>query len=116
MERYKDKLDRASQRKHSKTNGDPVVNTPAEVSRPASTASSSHESKHSIDQSSMGDVCEICEEPGHDIFSCHLLKGDVPSSTSRSSYTLSATDSESSDIWCEDCETPGYGLVVAFSC
>lgn len=57
-----------------------------------------------------GDVCEICEQPGHDIFSCHLLKDDIPSigSSSRTTYA----DANSPDLWCEDCESQGY----AFAC
>lgn len=116
MERYKDKVERASQRKHSKTNGDPVVDNAGGTSKVVpSTSSSHHDPKPKIDQASEGDVCEICEQPGHDIFTCHLLKGDEPSSNTRSSYTLSVTDSESSDLWCDDCETSGYAFSILIS-
>ncbi|GJJ06534.1 hypothetical protein Clacol_000726 [Clathrus columnatus] len=114
LERYKDKLERASQRKHSKTNGDPVINNTSSAgvaSGPPPTVPApalGHQSKLSIDRTSEGEICEICEQPGHDIFTCDLLKGDMPSSNTRSSYTLSTTDSESSDLWCEDCETSGH--------
>jgi hypothetical protein len=45
-------------------------------------------------------VCEICERPGHDIFSCDLLKEDVPPH-SKSSRVLP-------DLFCDDCESHGH--------
>lgn len=54
------------------------------------------------------DVCEICERPGHDIFSCDLLKDDQPLSggsvSDRDFLKKSATD----DLFCEDCEEHGH--------
>ena len=47
-----------------------------------------------------GQVCEICERPGHDIFSCSMLRDDA-GMNSRTS------------IFCEDCESPGH---VAADC
>lgn len=45
-------------------------------------------------------VCEICERPGHDIFSCNLLKAEVPD-TNNARLSL--------DLYCEDCESHGHG-------
>jgi hypothetical protein len=44
-------------------------------------------------------VCEICERPGHDIFSCNLLKAEVPN-TNKSGPSL--------DLFCADCESHGH--------
>lgn len=51
------------------------------------------------------DVCEICERPGHDIFTCDLLKEDAPAPLAR------AKASSSSELYCVDCE--GYGHVAS---
>lgn len=57
------------------------------------------------------DVCEICERPGHDIFTCNLLRDGAPVHTSTSKPT-SARDS-SSERFCVDCESFGH---VASDC
>ncbi|KAF8530397.1 hypothetical protein BU17DRAFT_36275 [Hysterangium stoloniferum] len=102
LERYKDKLARATQRKLSKTSGESSLAPPSDtVSKKSATTVSEHTPPD-------GDVCEICEEPGHDIFSCHLLQGDTPSTNSSTRKNPSVTDSESSDLWCEDCESTGH--------
>lgn len=51
-----------------------------------------------------GDVCEICEQPGHDIFTCDLLRGSP-------APTPGGKDSPPSELYCEDCEN--YGHVAA---
>lgn len=51
-----------------------------------------------------GDVCEICEQPGHDIFTCDLLRGGA-------APTAGGKDSPPSELYCEDCEN--YGHVAA---
>ncbi|KAA1472859.1 hypothetical protein DENSPDRAFT_779052 [Dentipellis sp. KUC8613] len=87
IERLKDKLSR-SQKKISK---------------------GASESNGSLDSLSLksdgrqhsGDVCEICEQPGHDIFTCDVLKGD------------GAAGAESADVFCLDCESHGH---VAADC
>ena len=43
-------------------------------------------------------VCEICERPGHDIFSCSMLRDDV----GMNSRPITVP------IFCEDCESPGH--------
>ncbi|KAI6033086.1 hypothetical protein F5J12DRAFT_197271 [Pisolithus orientalis] len=52
------------------------------------------------------DVCEICERPGHDIFTCNLLRDGAPihTSTSRSASTRDF----SSERFCVDCESFGH--------
>lgn len=50
-------------------------------------------------------VCEICERPGHDIFTCDLLKEDAaPPSAGIISSSLRAD----SELICEDCEERGH--------
>ena len=52
------------------------------------------------------EVCEICERPGHDIFTCDLLKeGAAPPS---SISTSSRLHEEADDLICEDCEERGH--------
>lgn len=51
------------------------------------------------------DVCEICERPGHDIFTCDLLKEDAPAPLAR------AKPSSGSELYCVDCE--GHGHVAS---
>ncbi|KAF8210105.1 hypothetical protein K438DRAFT_1903746 [Mycena galopus ATCC 62051] len=82
LERTKDKL--ARQRKSSKGSSE-VVDTRR---RPASVASS--------DVSDTEGVCEICEKPGHDIFTCSLLSAGTPRTPS------------DSELFCEDCESHGH--------
>ncbi|KAJ6557190.1 hypothetical protein B0H10DRAFT_2121012 [Mycena sp. CBHHK59/15] len=87
LERTKEKLLR--QRKSSKGSSE-VESSRRRAGSVASATSSSGEL-----------VCEICEQPGHDIFSCALLKegGTSPTSTT--------------EVFCEDCESHGH---VAADC
>jgi CAP-Gly domain-containing linker protein 1 len=50
------------------------------------------------------DVCEICEQPGHDIFNCDLLKGSAPPTNE----TDWKKGSGPLDLFCEDCDSPGH--------
>ena len=52
------------------------------------------------------DVCEICEKPGHDIFTCDLLKEDRPLSVGSASDFLKKSAMD--DLFCEDCEEHGH--------
>lgn len=52
------------------------------------------------------DVCEICEQPGHDIFTCDLLKDDRPLSASSAGGFMRSKNL--TDAFCEDCEEPGH--------
>ncbi|KAF9218496.1 hypothetical protein BS17DRAFT_791294 [Gyrodon lividus] len=54
-------------------------------------------------------VCEICERPGHDIFTCDLLKEDAPTPLSRGK--LAPRQPDISEQYCMDCE--GYGHVAS---
>ncbi|KAH9048365.1 hypothetical protein EDB84DRAFT_1457717 [Lactarius hengduanensis] len=53
-----------------------------------------------------GDVCEICEQPGHDIFTCDLLRGSAAPAPG-------GKDAAPSELFCEDCENYGH---VAVDC
>lgn len=53
-----------------------------------------------------GDVCEICEQPGHDIFTCDLLRGGA-------APAAGVKDAPPSELYCEDCENYGH---VAVDC
>ena len=99
LERYKDKLARASQRKLSKASGESSI-TLAPLSASSETSS---RSEHTPE----GEVCEICEQPGHDIFSCHLLKDDIPSVSGSLHTEDTYTESGPTDLWCLDCESYG---------
>ncbi|KAJ7096443.1 hypothetical protein C8R44DRAFT_813037 [Mycena epipterygia] len=90
LERAKDKL--ARQRKSSK--GSHEV---SDTRRRAGSVASS-------DVSDNEGVCEICEKPGHDIFSCSLLGAG----TSPDGGTSSGAE-----LFCEDCESHGH---VAADC
>ncbi|KAJ7594052.1 hypothetical protein C8J56DRAFT_925889 [Mycena floridula] len=47
-------------------------------------------------------VCEICERPGHDIFTCDLLQDDASTSSRTTSQRAST------DLFCEECEGHGH--------
>lgn len=83
IERLKDKL--ARQKKSSKGSIETI-----ERNRTSSDVTSHSDSGQP--------VCEICERPGHDIFSCDLLKEESPSGVSQSP----------SDLFCEECEEHGH--------
>ncbi|KAF8444512.1 hypothetical protein L210DRAFT_3642781 [Boletus edulis BED1] len=94
VERLKEKLSRS---KKSCTD-------PADLQRRASSASTALSSDDDdVLSVSREDVCEICERPGHDIFTCDLLKEDAPPPRAKPSLSLT--------LYCVDCE--GYGHVAA---
>ncbi|KAI1795501.1 hypothetical protein LXA43DRAFT_723290 [Ganoderma leucocontextum] len=97
IERLKDKLSR-SQKKSSKTD----LPLPEDsTGRPPSVASTMSSTVGQSDEV----VCEICERPGHDIFTCDLLKEDAaPPSAGLISSSLRAD----SELICEDCEERGH--------
>ena len=86
IERLKEKL--AKSQKKSSKNANGLPSAPAIGDPPASAAE--------------GEVCEICERPGHDIFTCDLLKDDN-----------SSTRKKPNEPYCEDCEETGH---VAADC
>ncbi|TFK75264.1 hypothetical protein BDN72DRAFT_832116 [Pluteus cervinus] len=53
------------------------------------------------------DVCEICEQPGHDIFNCDVLKEDVPLAA------VPLNGQGRRDVFCDECESHGH---VASEC
>ncbi|KAL4078456.1 hypothetical protein V8B97DRAFT_2021512 [Scleroderma yunnanense] len=71
----------------------------------ASTLASSDEELRSVPSD---DICEICEQPGHDIFTCDLLKDGAPKQSSKNKFTAVRISSEQ---FCVDCE--GYGHVAS---
>lgn len=77
----------------------------ADLGRRASSASTVVGSEEDLFSASREDVCEICERPGHDIFTCDLLKEDAPTSLARTQ------PNSSSGLYCVDCE--GYGHVAS---
>nr|GAT57604.1 predicted protein [Mycena chlorophos] len=86
LERTKEKLSR--QRKSSKGSSE-VQSRP----RAGSVASS--------EVSESEPVCEICDQPGHDVFTCSLLVSEEPSQDGR----VSVSDTE---LFCTDCESRGH--------
>ncbi|KAJ6593784.1 hypothetical protein B0H19DRAFT_916405 [Mycena capillaripes] len=100
LERTKDKLSR--QRKSSKGSGEVV-----DSRRRTSVASS--------DVSDNEGVCEICEKPGHDIFTCSLFELFLfyPLRFTDSLFSKDDRTSSDSELFCEDCESHGH---VAADC
>ncbi|KAG1839825.1 hypothetical protein DFJ58DRAFT_811496 [Suillus subalutaceus] len=98
LERLKEKLSR-NNKKLSKNSLEPIDLPPR---RRSSTP-------NSFNRSSSEDVCEICERPGHDIFTCDLLRDDT--TPSRDQNAVKKTNGDPSDLFCVDCE--GHGHVAA---
>ncbi|CAL1706972.1 unnamed protein product [Somion occarium] len=98
VEKLQERLAR-SQKKSSK--GLPDVDERSSTSIRSSTSTlRSDKSDESVVKSSAAgeEVCEICERPGHDIFSCDLLKDDEPA----------GKNEKAADLFCEDCEERGH--------
>ncbi|KIK85026.1 hypothetical protein PAXRUDRAFT_35431 [Paxillus rubicundulus Ve08.2h10] len=101
VERLQEKLSRSKKSRNSIE--------PGPEQRRASTVSTVMSSDDHLRSTSREDLCEICERPGHDIFTCDLLKGDAPAVSSRG--TLAPRKSDTSERYCVDCE--GYGHVAS---
>ncbi|KAH7888798.1 hypothetical protein F5I97DRAFT_1855623 [Phlebopus sp. FC_14] len=100
VELLKEKL---SQNKQWSKNGVESVGVmPWKLSR-ASTVGSSNDDLRSAPQEA---VCEICEQQGHDIFTCDLLKDSVSGPPSR--VSLHVGQSGTSELFCVDCESYGH--------
>ncbi|KAG1895564.1 uncharacterized protein F5891DRAFT_1058064 [Suillus fuscotomentosus] len=97
LERLKEKLSR-NNKKSSKNCLEPTDLPPRKRS-----------STPNINRSSSEDVCEICERPGHDIFTCDLLRDETP--PAREQNLVKKTNGDPSDLFCVDCE--GHGHVAA---
>ena len=54
------------------------------------------------------EVCEICEAPGHDIFSCPLLKDESSDPVSAGAPTSGKKGPVETELFCEDCEGRGH--------
>ena len=55
------------------------------------------------------DVCEICEQPGHDIFTCAALHGNSgPGERTSVLSTGSGTGAGAQELFCVDCESYGH--------
>ncbi|KAG2355679.1 hypothetical protein BDR07DRAFT_507601 [Suillus spraguei] len=98
LERIKEKLSR-NNKKTSKNSLEPIDLPPRKRSPTPS----------NFNRSPSEDVCEICERPGHDIFTCDLLRDDMP--PSRDQNAVKKMNGDSSDLFCVDCE--GYGHLAA---
>ncbi|KAG2150614.1 hypothetical protein DEU56DRAFT_780997 [Suillus clintonianus] len=97
LERLKEKLTR-NHKKSSKNSLEPTDLSPRRSSTP----------NNNFQQSSSEDICELCKRPGHDIFTCDLLRDETP--TARDN-TVKKTNRDPSDLFCVDCE--GHGHVAA---
>lgn len=62
-------------------------------------------SKNAPDTVSGAVVCEICEQPGHDIFGCDVLKGEAVPSRPVSAMSEQSSERE---LYCEDCGERGH--------
>ncbi|KAJ3772684.1 hypothetical protein FB446DRAFT_643080 [Lentinula raphanica] len=110
IERLNEKLRKANAKRSGKSSTGPTTGD-------SSSNSSAHVDSSSSDGVGGGEpVCEICEKPGHDIFSCDLLREDYgqqnPISSSsignNPSHTAALDSDESLDVWCEECEGHGH--------
>ena len=93
VDRLKDKLSRSHKKSSTRLSDVPSHTTDSETVVSDDTPVGPHGS----------DVCEICEQPGHDILTCDVLKGNAPAP--------SRPQSSASSLFCEDCE--GYGHTAA---
>ncbi|TFK54397.1 hypothetical protein OE88DRAFT_1190781 [Heliocybe sulcata] len=110
LERLKEKLAK-EQRKSSKSTAEPEE---TRVPFPSGRTSISSMNALQLDQGGEEgeQVCEICERPGHDIFSCDLLSDDAASMRSgKSGHSYTYSKPAGADLYCEDCE--GHGHIAA---
>ncbi|KAH8118910.1 hypothetical protein DFH11DRAFT_1561792 [Phellopilus nigrolimitatus] len=90
---------------HSSSNSTSTINGSEHISAtPANAMSTSRDP-----MPSESEVCEICERPGHDIFTCDLLKdGSEPTISPASTSVPKNPKGTDSDLFCEDCESHGH--------
>ena len=94
IERLRGKLSRAGSRKSSKTDGaekEKEKEKEKKAPPPPITTTAPPESEAS------NTICEICEQPGHDLFACPILKDDDDSATKKNGLN--------SKEYCEDCDS-----------
>lgn len=97
IERLRGKLSRAESKKSSKMDGaekEKQQDSERGPLPPPITTTAPLESEGSAT------ICEICEQPGHDLFSCPILKDDDSSAAKPSA--------SGSKEYCEDCESYGH--------
>ena len=97
VEKLKDKVQRLQAKNASKSGGSD--STAKASSRSNHTRSSTVTQQTVAKEEPSSLVCEICEQSGHDIFSCPLLKDEE---------TAPATNGSSVDVYCVDCDTKGH--------
>ncbi|EJD02624.1 uncharacterized protein FOMMEDRAFT_107555 [Fomitiporia mediterranea MF3/22] len=107
-----------SQSRHSATSSTATVSLDANGSNSNPNAYSIRDSSSTAVANSEGEtdgVCEICEGPGHDIFSCPLLKDGSGTETLPSTKSTSSGGGQrggrepvETDLFCEDCESHGH--------
>ncbi|KAG8806834.1 hypothetical protein FRC18_005881, partial [Serendipita sp. 400] len=99
IERLKDKVQRLQSKSSKSSGGD-------HLSR--STNRSSHTRSSTVTQQTVAKeepavlTCEVCEQTGHDLFSCPLLKDDEPASTNGTT---------AADVYCIDCDSHTHNTV-----
>ena len=92
IERLRGKLSRAESKKSSKTDGaEKEKEKEKKAPPPPITTTAPPESDT---------ICEICEQPGHDLFACPILKDDDNS--------VAKPNASDSKEYCEDCESYGH--------
>jgi hypothetical protein len=97
IERLRGKLSRAESKKSSKMDGAEKEKQQEREKRPPlppimTTAP--------LESEVSATICEICEQPGHDLFSCPILKDDDSSAAK--------PNASSPKEYCEDCESYGH--------
>ncbi|KAL4268225.1 CAP-Gly domain-containing protein [Pleurotus pulmonarius] len=122
LERVKDKLARAQKKLSTSSTSS---HKPGDLPNPrrqgsiASLASSESSSNSNIlapglsavagNSVSEEEVCEICEKPGHDIFSCGLLKEEAQQKRSTPRKVVNGSGGgAAADLFCVDCESHGH--------
>ncbi|KAL5523490.1 hypothetical protein ACEPAG_7663 [Sanghuangporus baumii] len=79
----------------------------------SSAKSSTEKDGGSAEEEHDSEVCEICEAPGHDIFSCPLLKDGSAESAAHSTSQRGGSAPVETELYCEDCDGRGH---VAADC
>jgi CAP-Gly domain-containing linker protein 1 len=107
VEKLKDKVQRLQSKSSSKSSGGDALAKSS--SRSNHTRSSTVTQQTVVKEEPSTLVCEICEQSGHDIFSCPLLKDDENATAS----------APAADPYCVDCDTKGHSsesLSLAVHC
>ncbi|KAL5528742.1 hypothetical protein ACEPAF_7879 [Sanghuangporus sanghuang] len=111
LEREIERLRQKSSKRPSKSSTETLGNTEPRYHHSA-TSSTGTVSLH-VNGSSTKSMCEICEAPGHDIFSCPLLKDGSTESAAPANGQRGGSAPVETELYCEDCEGRGH---VAADC